>query len=62
MQWDSSPHGGFTTANATPWLRACTNYKTLNAEQQIDDPESVYMYYKKMLAIRKQHPALVCKK
>ncbi|KAI5807819.1 putative alpha-glucosidase/alpha-amylase [Peziza echinospora] len=58
MQWDSSPHAGFTTANVKPWLRVNPDYKTLNAESQVDDPESVFTYYKQVLCLRKQHPAL----
>ncbi len=57
MQLDDSPHCGFTTG--TPWLKVNPNFKTINAEQQQHDPESILSYYKKMLRLRKEHPVLV---
>ncbi|MEL6191416.1 MAG: alpha-glucosidase C-terminal domain-containing protein [Bacteroidota bacterium] len=57
MQWDDSPHGGFTTG--TPWLKVNPNFKTINAEQQQHDPDSILSYYKKILRLRKENPVLV---
>ena len=56
MQWDDSPNGGFTTG--TPWLKVNPNYKRINAAAQRQDPHSVYHCYKKLIALRKDHPAL----
>ncbi|RIX48593.1 alpha-glucosidase [Paenibacillus nanensis] len=53
MQWDASPNGGFTTG--TPWIASNPNYVTINAEQSINDPDSIFHYYKKLIALRKQH-------
>lgn len=53
VQWDDSEHAGFTTG--TPWIGVNANYKTINAKQQLDDPESVFHYYKNLIALRKEH-------
>ena len=53
MQWDGTAHVGFTTG--TPWIGVVDNYPAINAAAQVDDPDSVYSYYKKLVALRKQH-------
>ncbi|OUN75741.1 alpha,alpha-phosphotrehalase [Faecalibacterium sp. An58] len=53
MQWDGTTHAGFTTG--TPWIGVVDNYPAINAAAQVDDPDSVYSYYKKLVALRKQH-------
>jgi oligo-1,6-glucosidase len=50
-QWSSAPGAGFTTG--TPWLRINPNYKTINLEDEKKNPDSVYHYYKKLIALRK---------
>lgn len=56
VQWDDSDHAGFTTG--TPWIGVNPNYKTINAARQLGDPESVFHYYKELIALRKKHPVL----
>ena len=51
FQWDSSANAGFTTG--TPWLNANRNYTRINLGSQKNDPDSVYQYYKRLLALRK---------
>jgi oligo-1,6-glucosidase len=58
MQWDSSPNAGFTTA-AHPWLAVNPNYKEINAQQEVSDPNSVYNYFSKMAKLRERTPALI---
>ncbi|TAQ91228.1 hypothetical protein B7494_g438 [Chlorociboria aeruginascens] len=53
MQWDSSPHAGFTIA--TPWMKVHPNHKTVNAKSQIHDPESVYSMWANVLDARKKN-------
>ena len=53
MQWDGTAHAGFTSG--TPWIGVVDNYPAINAAAQVDDPDSVYSYYKKLVALRKQH-------
>ena len=56
MQWDDSAQGGFTTG--TPWLSVNPNTKTINAESQIDDPDSIFNHYRKLIALRKQYDVI----
>jgi len=56
VQWDDSEHAGFTTGK--PWIGVNPNYKTINAARQLGDPESVFHYYKELIALRKKHPIL----
>lgn len=53
MQWADQPNAAFTCG--TPWLKVNPNYKTINAEAQIHDPDSVWSFYKQLIALRK-HP------
>src|SRR5271166_5634702 len=58
MQWDDSPNGGFTTA-AKAWFAVNPNYKVINAKQALADQNSIYHYFRKLLELRKQTPALI---
>lgn len=57
MQWDDSPNAGFTTGN--PWIKVCGNYKTINARDQVQDPHSVYSYYKELIRLRHTYDVIV---
>ena len=57
VQWDDTLHAGFTTG--TPWIAVNPNYKEINAKAQTADPDSVFHYYKKLIALRKEHPVIV---
>lgn len=56
MQWDNSPNAGFTTG--TPWLQVNPNYTRINAAAQERDPASILHFYRALIALRKEHPAL----
>ncbi|MDO4976313.1 MAG: alpha-glucosidase [Eubacteriales bacterium] len=51
FQWDASTEAGFT--NGSPWLAVNPNYPTINLESQRQDPDSLYSYYRKLIALRK---------
>lgn len=51
MQWSDKTNAGFTTG--TPWLKVNPNYMSINAAAQIIDEDSVYSFYKKLIALRK---------
>lgn len=51
FQWDASKNAGFT--QGTPWLFVNPNYTRINAAQQMEDPDSVFRYYQKLIALRK---------
>ncbi len=57
MQWDSSPNAGFTTGK--PWLKLNPNYVDINVRQALDDRNSVFYYYQKLIRLRKQHAVMV---
>lgn len=57
MQWDDSENAGFTTG--TPWMKVNPNYKEINAKAELADPDSVFHYYQKLIALRKQYPIIV---
>lgn len=57
VQWDDSPQAGFTTG--TPWIAVNPNYKEINAKAETSDPDSVFHYYKKLIALRKENPIMV---
>lgn len=56
MQWDASKNGGFTTAE--PWLSVNPNHTRINAAAQVDDPNSVFTHYQKLIALRKQYDVI----
>ena len=56
VQWDASRHGGFTTG--APWIAVNPNANTINAAAQIDDPESVYNFYRQVIALRHTDPVV----
>ena len=57
MQWDASPHGGFTTGE--PWIAVNPNHVAVNAAAQVDDPDSVFSYYRRLIALRHAEPVVV---
>lgn len=57
IQWDSSANAGFTTSE--PWIHVNPNYKDINVEAALKDPESIFYTYKKLIQLRKDHPLIV---
>ncbi|QDO90594.1 glycoside hydrolase family 13 protein [Dolosigranulum pigrum] len=57
MQWNSQPEAGFTTG--TPWLGVNPNYADINVAESLKDPNSVYHFYKEMIALRRDNEALI---
>ncbi len=57
MQWDDSKNAGFSTADKT-WLPVAANYKTVNVKSEEADPNSLLNLNKKLIAMRKDNPAL----
>lgn len=56
MQWSAAPGAGFT--RGTPWLAVNPNHEVLNVEAQAADPGSVLHFHRRLIALRKQRPAL----
>ena len=56
VQWDAGPNAGFT--DGTPWIGVTPNYTEINAAAQVDDPSSVYAYYRALADIRHGLPVI----
>lgn len=50
MQWDSSPHGGFTTGQ--PWLKSNGNVETVNVRKAEGEKDSILAFYRELLSYR----------
>ncbi|KAL3419116.1 trehalose-6-phosphate hydrolase [Phlyctema vagabunda] len=59
MQWDDSKNAGFTSAEATPWMRPNDNFTTINADAQIQDTDSPFNYWREVLKARKQYKDVI---
>lgn len=57
MQWDDREHAGFTTGE--PWIAVNPNYKEINVKHAIQDEESIFYYYKKLIELRKNNEIVV---
>lgn len=51
VQWDTTENAGFS--KGTPWLPVNPNYKDINVEAQVNDPDSLFSFYKALIALRK---------
>ncbi len=56
MPWDTSPFAGFSTTE--PWLPLNMDWPTRNVAVQEGDPRSMLHLYRRLLALRRAHPAL----
>ena len=57
MQWSAEKEAGFTTGK--PWIGVNENYRYINAQEQRARPDSVFAFYKTLIALREQSPALL---
>lgn len=60
MQWDGSKYAGFTAPDAPtePWIAVNENHTSINAAGEFDDPDSVYAFYKQLIALRHDNPVV----
>lgn len=56
MPWDESQNAGFTAGR--PWLPLNIDWPTRNAARMADEPHSILMLYRRLLAARRAHLAL----
>ncbi len=59
MQWSEKANGGFTTAEAKPWLAVNPNYRTINAAEEVRDADSIYNYVRRLIALRAANKSFV---
>ena len=57
IQWNNSENAGFTAG--TPWIKLNPNFKEINVEKALTNKNSIFYFYKKMLALRKEHNTLI---
>jgi alpha-glucosidase len=61
LQWAHSVNGGFCPAGVTPWLPVNPNYaEGVNVADQDKDPLSLLNFYRQVIKLRQQTPALLC--
>lgn len=57
MPWQGdAPEAGFTTGK--PWLALNPNWREINADVAVQDPDSVFHHYRRLIALRRAHPVL----
>jgi alpha-glucosidase len=56
MPWDGSGNAGFTTAK--PWLPLHADWPIRNVARMAEEPHSILTLYRRLLAVRRAHPAL----
>ena len=57
MQWAGNSHAGFT--EGIPWLPVNPNYVTVNAASEVEDPNSVFHHFRRLIKLRHDHPVIV---
>jgi glycosidase len=56
VQWtNEAPNAGFTAADNKPWMRVNENFDQVNAQQQLQDEDSVHAYWRNLLKTRKKY-------
>ena len=58
MHWSDEPNAGFGPAGATTWLPIAPDYIKLNVETELGNADSTLNLYRRLIALRKAHPAL----
>ena len=60
MQWSNNPNAGFSPLGVETWLPVNPDYKNgINVRDEEHNPASLLNYYKLLLKVRKQTPALI---
>ena len=60
MHWANKPNAGFSPDGVETWLPVNPNYKAgINVHDQERNPDSILNYYKHLLKVRRETPALV---
>ena len=57
MHWDGGPGAGFSSG--TPWLALNPNYTTINAAGVVEDPDSIFNHYRRLIQLRHEHEVIV---
>lgn len=57
VQWSAEENAGFTTG--TPWFNICDNYKEVNVEAALNDPDSILHFYRKLIKFKKENQVAI---
>ncbi|RTR36346.1 alpha,alpha-phosphotrehalase [Robertmurraya yapensis] len=52
MQWEDSEHAGFSAVE--PWIPVIHNYADINVANSLQDEDSIFHYYKKLISLRRE--------
>jgi len=58
MQWSSGTKGGFSNGNNN-WFLSNPNHDRINVENELNNEDSIFHFYRKLLQIRKQSKDLI---
>jgi alpha-glucosidase len=56
MQWNGQLNAGFSSAE--PWLPVSDDHEVVNVDSEASDPKSLLTLYRRLLKLRRAHPAL----
>lgn len=56
MLWNDGEQAGFTTG--TPWIKIDERYPLINAQSEVENPQSIYHHYRKLIELRKNLPVI----
>lgn len=56
MQWNGAAHAGFTTG--TPWIGVADNYRTVNAEAEEQEADSILNYHRRLVQLRREYEVI----
>jgi len=56
VQWNDKENAGFT--KGAPWIPISDQYKKINAEKALEDKNSIFYHYQKLIKLRKDHDVI----
>lgn len=57
MQWNMEQNAGFSSGN--PWIEVNPNYLEINVKEDLQDSNSIYRFYQKLLKLRNNNQVLL---
>lgn len=57
MQWNMEQNAGFSSGN--PWIEVNPNYLEINVKKDLQDSNSIYRFYQKLLKLRNNNQVLL---
>jgi oligo-1,6-glucosidase len=57
MPWSASENAGFSPV--PPWFPPAPHFRSINVTDTLEDPDSLYYFYQRLLAYRKDNPLIL---